>query len=134
MAILEKEGCAAKDLKEANKIKRFNLRHQIEKHYQDKDYSAEIKNKEINDNKYSYKRYNVTEDRGYNIVNMDKINKVQKENKKLKHNITDWDILCKNSQGVLKDNYNKQQSESLNKTNFYNETNKVGKGKIFFNF
>jgi hypothetical protein len=129
MSILEKEGCAAKDLKEANKIKRFNLRHQIEKHYQDKDNIISIKNKEINDNKYSYKRYDVTEDRGYNIVNMEKINKAQKKNKKLKHNVSEWETLCKNSQGVLKENFNKH-NESLNNTNISNISNHVNKGKI----
>ena len=130
MSILEKEGCAAKDLKETNKIKRFNLRHQIEKHYQIKDYSEEKKNKEYLDNKYSYKRYNVPENRGYDIVNKETINKSQKENTKLKHNVTEWDTLCKNSKGNLKEHYNfTTYNEGLNKTNF---SHKPSKGNISF--
>jgi hypothetical protein len=64
MAILEKEGCAAKDLKEVNEIKRFSLRNQVKKHYQNIDFEDEIKTKQIIENKYSYKIYNVTEGRG----------------------------------------------------------------------
>jgi hypothetical protein len=129
MAILEKEGCAAKDLKEANKIKRYSLRHQIEKHYQNKDYGDEKKNKEILDNKYSYKRYNVPEDRGYDIVNMERINKSQKENAKLKHNITEWDTICKNSNGGLKANYTTYTDGMKHRNNVSTIPNK---GKKFF--
>ena len=130
MAILEKEGCAAKDLKEANKIKRFNLRHQIERHYQNKDYGDEVKHKEVLDNKYSYKRYNVPENRGYDIVNMERINKSQKENKKLKHNVTEWETICKKSEGNLNKNYT-TYNEGMNKTNI---VNRPRKGKIYFFF
>lgn len=125
MAILEKEACAAKDLKEANKIKRYGLRNQIEKHYQNKDYEGEVKTKHILDNKYSYKRYNVPENRGYDIVNMEKINKTQMENKKLKHNISDWETICKNSNAGLKANYTTyNDSSSKDKNNFVNTTAK----------
>lgn len=131
MVILEKDACAEKDLKEANKIKRFSLRHQIEKHYQKRDYQDEVKNKEILDNKYSYKRYNVTENRGYDIVNMEKINKTQKDNKKLKHNITEWETTCKNAKGEIKANYT-TYTDGMNR----NKMNKPvpPKGNYFFNF
>ena len=126
MSILEKEGCASKDLKEANKIKRFSLRNQVEKHYQNRDFDDEIKTKEILDNKYSYKRYNVPEDRGYDIVNMERMNKVQKENKKLKHNVTEWETICNNSKAELKANYTTYTDGPKNK-NEISHKNKKGK-------
>jgi len=91
MAILEKEGCALADAKEKNKIKRFELRDQVEKHYYFKDIEQEMKNKSVLDNKYSYKRYDIVEDRGYDIITVHPIDKIQKENKNLKHNKTEWD-------------------------------------------
>jgi hypothetical protein len=130
MAILEKEGCAAKDLKEANKVKRFLIRHQIEKHYHNMDNGNQKKKKEISDNKYSYRRYNVNEDRGYDIINMDRINKTQRENPKLKHNINEWDSICKNSNGELRANYTTYTDGIKHARNVSNISNK---GKLIKN-
>jgi len=128
MAILEKEGCAAKDLKEANKVKRFSIRHQIEKHHHLMEYAHENRKKDILDNTYSYKRYNVNEDRGYDIINMERINKTQRENSKLKHNISEWDTICKNSNGGLKANYTSYNDGMKHVRNVSNISNK---GKLF---
>lgn len=112
MAILEKEGCAIADLQNKNRIKRYELRDQIEKHYYFQDIQQEMKNKAILDGKYSYKRYNVIEDRGFDIITLDHLNKTQKENKNLKHNKTEWDKICENSKADLKANISERNMHS----------------------
>jgi len=124
MAILEKEGCALADAQAKNKIKRYELRDQIEKHYFHKDIEQEMKNKSILDNKYSYKRYNIVEDRGFDIITLDPLNKVQKQNKNLKHNKTEWDRICENSKAELKVNLTTNSENNLYGTrNGFNSTN-----------
>jgi len=124
MAILEKEGCAIADANDKNRIKRYELRDQIEKHYYCKDIQQEMKNKAIFDSKYSYKRYNVIEDRGFDIITLDHLNKTQKENKKLKHNKSEWEKVCENSKADLKANItvNSEGAMYLNR-NVYSTTN-----------
>ncbi len=104
MAIIEKESCAIADANEKNKIKRFQLRDEIEKHYYFQDIHREMRDKAHLDNKFSYKRYDVVEDRGFDIITLDNINKIQKENKKLKHNKSEWEKICENSKADLKAN------------------------------
>jgi len=124
MAILEKEGCAIADAKEHNKIKRYELRDKIEKHYYFKDIQHEMKNKAVLDNKYSYNRYNIIEDRGFDIITLDNINKAQKANKNLKHNKSDWEKICENSKSDLKANMTvNSEGNKLSTLNGLNTTN-----------
>ena len=124
MAILEQEGCAMADAKAKNKIKRYELRDQIEKHYFHKDIQHELKEKEISENKYSYKRYNTIENRGFDIITLDPLNKIQKENKKLKHNKSEWDKICENSKGELKANITvNSENNNFQSTRGFNSTN-----------
>lgn len=124
MAILEKEGCALADAKEHNKIKRYELRDKIEKHYYFQDIQHEMKHKAILDTKYSYKRYNVVEDRGFDIITLDNIHKAQKENKNLKHNKSEWEKICENSKADLKANLTVNSEGNLPSTrNGFNSTN-----------
>ena len=128
MSILEKEACKEKDLKEANRIKRYSLRNQIEKIYHEKNFEEDSKKKKIMENKYSYRRYNVPETRGYDIMTLEAMEKVQKENKMLKHNVSDWENICNNSKGVLKNNIS-----TLSEKNPMNQTTKKSKFKLSLN-
>jgi len=136
MAILEKEGCALADAKEKNKIKRFELRDQVEKHYYFKDIEQEMKNKSVLDNKYSYKRYDIVEDRGYDIITVHPIDKIQKENKNLKHNKTEWDKICENSKGELKHNLsvNSDNNRDTMRNGLRSANNILSKGIKIKNF
>jgi hypothetical protein len=134
MAILQKDGCAVADTKEKNKIKRYELRDQIEKHYYFQDIQHEMKHKAQFDNKFSYKRYNLVEDRGFDIITLDYLNKTQKENKNLKHNKSEWEKICENSKADLKVNMTVQSEGNMLVTrNRFNNTNLTrGKIKYFF--
>lgn len=114
MVVLEKDACALADAKAKNKIKRYELRDQMEKHYFFKDVQADLKKKEILDKKYSYKRYQNIENRGFDIITINKIPQIQKENKNLKHNKSDWDKLCETSKGdLIKDEKAVNNSKSV---------------------
>ncbi len=123
MSILEKEGCSLADTKAKNQIKRFELRDKLEKHYFFKDLEQDMKNKFILENRYSYKRYNNIEDRGFDIITLDPLMKPQKENKKLRHNKNDWDKICENSRGELKVNLTTNNDREIQGTkNAFNNT------------
>lgn len=101
MSILEKDGLTLADTKAKNKVKRYEIRNQIEKHYHTKGLQHDMKNQNILDNKFSYKRYDIIDQRGYNIINLDNLNNTQKNNKNLKHNQSEWDRIVDNSKGEL---------------------------------
>lgn len=135
MAILEKDGCAVADAREKNKIKRYELRDQIEKHYYFQDIQNEMKNKAHLDNKFSYKRYNLVEDRGFDIITLDHLNKTQKENKNLKHNKSEWEKICQNSKADLKANITvNSEGNMLATRNGFNSTNSTRGMFIYFLF
>ena len=104
MSILEKEGLILADSKAKNKVKRYEIRNQIEKHYHTKGLQYDVKNQNILENKFSYKRYDIVDQRGYNIINLENLNNTQKNNKNLKHNKSEWDRIVDNSKGELKAN------------------------------
>lgn len=126
--VIDPEKLNQLDTKEKNKKKRYNLRRDIEKFYADRN-SQEFLNKEQSlGKKISYNRYKNIEERGYDILNLEKSIDADKIKKSLKNQKQPWDILTEtlgdnptlNSEKVYKNPYDsadyKKSLSSFKKT------------------
>jgi hypothetical protein len=67
--VLDKERLDQYDEKEKQKKKRFEIRYDIEDFYRNKCIEDKVKKDSMLDKKLSYERYNITDHRGYDIIN-----------------------------------------------------------------
>jgi hypothetical protein len=91
--VLDKEKLNQLEVKEKNKKKRYNLKREIENFYANRNSEEYIKQEHSVGNKISYNRYKNIDERGYDILNLDKTKEDQNKNLKFKNQRHTWDIL-----------------------------------------
>lgn len=116
MSVYDKENLEKKDKKHYNRINRYRIRPNLDDYYRRKDFERDVRQETINLNKLNYKRFEINDKRGYDLINMNDVYNKYKDNfYKYKNQLNSWEILragCGDNQtfdskGLYKDPYDK---------------------------
>ena len=92
MSVYDKDNLALKDSKQYNRINRYRLRPSLDDYYRRKDYEREIRSEKRLLNKLDYKRFQLSDKRGYDLLNMKDIYNKYKDNfYQYKNQNNDWE-------------------------------------------
>lgn len=119
--IVDKEKLEKFDSMQYNKKKRFELRYDIEDYYRNKNFEEDARKESTLATKLSYDRYKVTDNRGYDIVNMKNNFEHYKNTVNTKGHSNEWEHLLSkageketfNEKGIYRDPYDYTDNDKI---------------------